>query len=168
MKLGRCGLLRESFPKKLDWRRRFRNRRRSMSVNLVFADESPAGCAGRRAFLRERGFPGHTSPLQCGETAGVALTEQCGPGGWPGPRLFWTSCHGSSRIHTDKAKRIHQGCNHKWHLIIRFLFSYTGQARMRPEKFSLFPVFRRHRWTSTSAPRLISRSNFEANFLSRS
>jgi hypothetical protein len=28
--LGRCGLLRESFPKKLDWRRRLHNRFRPM------------------------------------------------------------------------------------------------------------------------------------------
>jgi hypothetical protein len=70
-------------------------------VNLVFADRPPAGCAGKCAFLRERGFQFHTASLQCGVTAGVALTKQCGPGGWPGPRYFHffaTDLRGITRI----------------------------------------------------------------------
>jgi len=55
-KLGRCGLLRESFPKKLDWRRPLTHRRRPMSANLVFADGLPAGCLSERALFRECGF----------------------------------------------------------------------------------------------------------------
>ena len=55
-KLRRCGLLRESFCKRQDWCRRLHNRRRSISVNLVFADRLPAGCLGERALFRECGW----------------------------------------------------------------------------------------------------------------
>jgi hypothetical protein len=55
-KLGRCGLLRESFPKKQDWRRplpqSLRVNVRESSIRGLIA----CGCASKRAFLRERGF----------------------------------------------------------------------------------------------------------------
>src|SRR5882724_10066757 len=66
-KLGRCGLLRESFPKKQDWRRpltqSLRDNVRRSSIRGLIA----CRCAGKRAFLRECGFLVHTSPLNAGK-----------------------------------------------------------------------------------------------------
>jgi len=147
---------------------RSRSRRRTISANLVFAEGSSTGWAGERTLLRECGFLIHASPLDAVKTCRRGTHERCGPGGWPGPHFILDfSCHGFSRIRTDHANFHITATPPHLHLKIRFLFSYTEWARMRPKKFLLFRVFRRCCATSTSLSRLVSPSPCKADLISR-
>ena len=106
----------------------------------------------------------HASPLYAVIPVDVALTSNAAQVAGLGRIYFWTSW---PRIRTDRASSHPHANVINLHLKIRFLFSYTGSARMQPKKIILFPVFRRYCATSTSTSRLVSASHFKANFIFR-
>jgi hypothetical protein len=169
MKLGRCGLLRESFPKKLDWRRPLPQSSRFNVSESSIRGRLPAGCFSKRVLLREYGFCIHTSPLNAVKPVGVALTSNAAQVAGLGRiyfvvfrHAFFANSPGSRRLPLSRRRLPPYS-----YLIIRFLFSYTDHARMPPKKFFGFPVFRGCRRTSTSASRLVSASRCKTDFIFR-
>jgi len=55
---------------------------------MGFVDRFASSVRQKRALLRERGFASvHLAAKRGVDRRGTH--ERCGPGGWPGPHLFW-------------------------------------------------------------------------------